>query len=80
MAGAWNFIAEVLSGICEADSGGHKGNPRDALEALEEIGARSTTQFRDLAKDVEELDPILDLQTLFHYLTMRWRGESSATA
>ena len=26
-------------------------NPRDALEALEEIRARSTTQFRDLAKD-----------------------------
>lgn len=35
-------------------------NPRDALEALEEIRARSTTQFRDLAKDMEELDPILE--------------------
>ncbi len=35
-------------------------NPEAALRDLEELRLRSTTQFRDLAKDQEVLDPILE--------------------
>ena len=35
-------------------------NPVDALKDLEELRARSATQFRDLAKDTENLEPTLE--------------------
>jgi len=35
-------------------------NPEAALKDLEELRLRSTTQYRDLAKDQENTDPILE--------------------
>ena len=35
-------------------------NPADALKDLEELQARSTTQFRDLSKDTQNLEPTLE--------------------
>ena len=35
-------------------------NPQAALEALDQLRARSTTQYRDLAKAQDTMDPIFE--------------------